>query len=199
MGFVWKEKLVKPWEAKLVALNNYQERNGDTVVPFRYVDESSGFKLGRWVNNLRSGHLSPSNTQQNDLDSLRVVWIPKRGPRPKPLVHEVVFVDAAAATMTTKVARKKKEVTTYSELNQHLGNAALIAVAPNTVTSRSNNSCSSSTVIDHHNKAEDTDDDGKRADMSTCVGNRASSRLLEFDAMIMKLQAEIKYLEAKSK
>jgi hypothetical protein len=106
LDFVWKISEVKPWETKLTALQGYKEKNGDTLAPQRYVDESSGFKLGRWVNDLRQRKLQLSNAQQNDLDRIGFVWAPKIGRRPKPL-------DAAAAATkaATKVARKKKGAT----------------------------------------------------------------------------------------
>jgi hypothetical protein len=153
--------------------------------------------------------LNLSNTQQKELEKLQFSWSVKRSMRQKPPVGDMAVADAAAATMPTKVARKKKGATASSELNPHLENAASIAAVPTMVTSGSN-----STVIDHQNKAEDTDFDGKRAtnrgsrsnkdlrsiraDRSSFAENRASSRLLKIDATIAKLQAEIKCLEAKN-
>jgi hypothetical protein len=214
MGFVWNASKALPWETKLAALLDYKERNGDVLVPKSYVDESTGIKLGNWVNHLRSGNSNLSDSQRTELDRFGFVWIPKKGPRPKPLVRDIAFADAATATMTTKVARKKKGTASYSELNQRQDNAASFACAPAMATSRSNNSCSSSTVIDHHNKTEDTDDDGKRAptrgsrsnkelcanraDRGACAENQVSSLLLELDAKILKLQVEIKSWEAKN-
>jgi hypothetical protein len=195
------------WTTKLDALQDYKEKNVDILVPYQYVDASSGFKLGYWVGSLRSRQSNLSGSRRNDLDRMGFVWSGKRGTRPKLLVCNMACVDATTATMTTQVARIKKGAATYSDLNQLLDNAASIAATPTPVTSRSNNSCSSSSVIEHHNKAEDTDDNGKRAttrgsrsnkefcsiraDMSTCAENRVSSRLLELDANIMKLQAQL--------
>jgi hypothetical protein len=68
LGFVWETSGVMQWEAKLAALQDYKERTGDALVPQRYVDESSGFHLGGWANNMRSGRSSLSDSQRNDLD-----------------------------------------------------------------------------------------------------------------------------------
>jgi hypothetical protein len=110
MGFVWNVSKVLSWEAKLAALQNYKENNGDALVPSGYFDMASGFKLGRWVDNVRQRH-NLTDSQQSDLDGLGFVWGAKRGPMPKPLVRNMACVDAAAATMTTNVARKKKGAT----------------------------------------------------------------------------------------
>jgi hypothetical protein len=55
LGFVWKvsKAKAKPWRAKLAALLDYTEKNGDALVHQIYVDESRCINLGSWINHLR--------------------------------------------------------------------------------------------------------------------------------------------------
>jgi hypothetical protein len=75
------------WTTKLAALLDHKERNGDVLVPKRYVDESSGIKLGYWVDHLRSGHMNLSDSQRNDLDRMGFVWNASKTQSPSCLNH----------------------------------------------------------------------------------------------------------------
>eukprot|EP00523_Entomoneis_sp_CCMP467_P007536 CAMPEP_0168722498 /NCGR_PEP_ID=MMETSP0724-20121128/2628_1 /TAXON_ID=265536 /ORGANISM="Amphiprora sp., Strain CCMP467" /LENGTH=536 /DNA_ID=CAMNT_0008769171 /DNA_START=441 /DNA_END=2048 /DNA_ORIENTATION=+ len=63
-----------PWKTKLAALQKFKEREGHTLVRQSFVDPESGFRLGRWVANLRQRADFLTESQLDDLERLDFVW-----------------------------------------------------------------------------------------------------------------------------
>lgn len=63
-----------PWKTKLAALKSFKDREGHTLVRQSYVCPDTGFRLGRWVANLRQRADFLSESQLDDLDRLDFVW-----------------------------------------------------------------------------------------------------------------------------
>uniref|UniRef100_A0A7S3DW66 Helicase-associated domain-containing protein n=1 Tax=Entomoneis paludosa TaxID=265537 RepID=A0A7S3DW66_9STRA len=63
-----------PWKTKLAALQKFKELEGHTMVRQNYVDPESGFRLGRWVANLRQRADFLTDSQLADLERLDFVW-----------------------------------------------------------------------------------------------------------------------------
>jgi superfamily II DNA or RNA helicase len=63
------------WEDNFIALENYFEEFGDSLVPREYITDK-GIKLGDWVNNIRKKHSKNTITSEqiNKLNSLKFVW-----------------------------------------------------------------------------------------------------------------------------
>jgi hypothetical protein len=52
IGFEWRvKKAAQGWDARFAQLLEYKQANGNTLVPFNYVDQNG--RLGRWVNKQR--------------------------------------------------------------------------------------------------------------------------------------------------
>ena len=79
-GFVWELRAYER-DRLMDALKAYKETHGDLLIPigFKFPPDYpnvtlQGFKLGRSVSRIRSGHISLSNDEKQTLDSLRFVW-----------------------------------------------------------------------------------------------------------------------------
>lgn len=74
IGMVWRLHRRPGWEEWLAQLRLYREEHGDVLVPNGY--EQNGFRLGKWVQDLRSdrrtGRLSAR--QIDDLERLGMPW-----------------------------------------------------------------------------------------------------------------------------
>ena len=63
-----------PWETKLAILQRYKETQGTAVVPTRYIDPDSGFRLGGWVHHLRQTRSKLTPEQVQILEDIGFVW-----------------------------------------------------------------------------------------------------------------------------
>ncbi|KAL7570653.1 hypothetical protein ACA910_014927 [Epithemia clementina (nom. ined.)] len=63
-----------PWETKLAILQRYKETQGTAVVPTRYIDPDSGFRLGGWVHHLRQTKNKLTPEQVQILENMGFVW-----------------------------------------------------------------------------------------------------------------------------
>jgi hypothetical protein len=72
LGFVW-DVLTAQWEQGFESLSNYKRKNGDCLVPQKYIT-ADGFVLGTWVATQRytKDKLTPERIQH--LDELGFVW-----------------------------------------------------------------------------------------------------------------------------
>ncbi len=74
LGFVWRvNKTPLSFEEVVRLLKEYKEKYGDCLVPYSYITED-GVRLGRIVNNIRTGVRKISSTEKEMLDSLGFVW-----------------------------------------------------------------------------------------------------------------------------
>uniref|UniRef100_A0A7S3DQC6 Helicase-associated domain-containing protein n=1 Tax=Entomoneis paludosa TaxID=265537 RepID=A0A7S3DQC6_9STRA len=63
-----------PWKTKLAVLRKFKDQEGHTLVPQSFIDPETGFRLGRWVANLRQRSHFLNETQLQDLECLDFVW-----------------------------------------------------------------------------------------------------------------------------
>ena len=78
LGFVWKMKESPlSFEEVIRLLKEYKEQYGDCLVPQSYTTED-GIRLGRIVNDIRSGHRKANPVEKEMLDNLRFVWRVKK-------------------------------------------------------------------------------------------------------------------------
>ena len=76
LGMVWNV-FDYQWEENYAAAVRYHKEHGDLDVPIKYVD-SSGFRLGHWLANLRTKRKNDANAltdeQISRLDALGMIW-----------------------------------------------------------------------------------------------------------------------------
>ena len=75
LGFVW-DPFVALWEEGYRALERYRHDKADCLVPHRYRDPRSGFRLGTWVSSQRKNKYTMSPERRAQLDALGFVWDP---------------------------------------------------------------------------------------------------------------------------
>jgi hypothetical protein len=63
-----------PWETKLAMLKKFKEVEGNTLVRQGYADPQTGFRLGRWVANVRQRASFLSEKQLQDLQEVGFFW-----------------------------------------------------------------------------------------------------------------------------
>ena len=73
LGFVW-DVLTAQWEEGFHCLERYRQERGDCLVPQRYRDPASGFRLGGWVSKQREGKDTMLPERRQRLDALGFVW-----------------------------------------------------------------------------------------------------------------------------
>jgi hypothetical protein len=71
LGFVWGI-LSNQWEEGFRYLKIYHERERHCRVPVAHIE--GGFRLGRWISNLRLGNTQISEEQRQRLDDIGFVW-----------------------------------------------------------------------------------------------------------------------------
>jgi ribosomal protein L7Ae-like RNA K-turn-binding protein len=75
LGFVW-DALAAAWEAGLLQLRAYKEREGHCYVSPRYIS-ADGYRLGQWVSVQRSWQDRLSDERKARLDALGFDWAPR--------------------------------------------------------------------------------------------------------------------------
>ncbi|KAL3945549.1 MAG: hypothetical protein SGBAC_000373 [Bacillariaceae sp.] len=82
IGFEWRvKKVAQGWDARFNQLLEYKSINGDTLVPFNYVNEHG--RLGRWVNKqrhektlkLRGEKSQLTDEREHRLDEIGFRWV----------------------------------------------------------------------------------------------------------------------------
>lgn len=77
MGFAWETKKFDFDIFKLELLkykNDPSNLNHDLLVPQAYIDEETGYKLGRTVGSVRSGNVRTDEDQRQELDEIGFIW-----------------------------------------------------------------------------------------------------------------------------
>ena len=73
LGFVW-DVLGAWWEEGVSSFERYRQAHGDGLVPARYRDPASGYRLGKWVSHRRNSKDTLSPERRAQLDALGFVW-----------------------------------------------------------------------------------------------------------------------------
>ena len=91
LGFVW-DPLETDWDKGFGYLKAYVEREGHCRVPASH-EESSGFRLGPWVNTQRLNEKSLSDERRQRLDALGFVWGPIEADWDKCFIYLKAYVE----------------------------------------------------------------------------------------------------------
>ena len=73
LDFVWDPLAVR-WEEGVGYFDRYLKAQGDGLVPARFCDPGSGYRLGQWVGNQRRTKDTLSPERRARLDALDFVW-----------------------------------------------------------------------------------------------------------------------------